>query len=30
MVSVELSAQTNDNGYAYQKVVSFLRDYKAL
>ena len=30
MVSVDLSAQTNDNGYAYQKVVSFLRDYNAL
>jgi hypothetical protein len=30
MVSVGLSAQTNDNGYAYQKIVKFLRDYNEL
>lgn len=29
-ISVELSAQTNESGYAYQKVVKFLRDYNAL
>ncbi|MCD5375082.1 hypothetical protein LR010_01355 [Candidatus Gracilibacteria bacterium] len=30
VVSVSLSSQTNDNGYAYQKVVKFLRDYNNL
>jgi L-rhamnose mutarotase len=29
-VTIDLSAQTNDNGYAYQKVVKFLRDYNEL
>ena len=26
-VSIELSAQTNESGYAYQKIVKFLREY---
>jgi hypothetical protein len=29
-VRIDLSAQTNDSGYAYQKVVKFVREYNLL
>ncbi len=28
--TIDISAQTNDSGYAYEKIVKFLRAYKAL